>query len=135
VDLKVTITNPQTNDIHALATRYIVKSGEEIKGANSQPLQYACTPYLPDGPGQTTDWSDIRSRGIPLPPAGQILVVCFIREGDKVVASPALMMADGKPGAIETSQPGGPLRYRLEIDASTSAARIAEATQESTERR
>lgn len=127
VDLKVIITNPQTNDVHALVTRYLVHSGEEIKDANSQPLQYACTPYLPDGPGQTTDWSAIRSRGIPVPPAGQILVVCSIREGDQVVASPAVMMADGKPGAIETSQPGGPLRYRLEINASTSAARIAEA--------
>jgi beta-lactamase regulating signal transducer with metallopeptidase domain len=130
VDLKVTITNPQTNETNVLATRYLVHSGEDINDASSQPLKYACTPYLPDQPGLTTDWSVIRARGIPVPPAGQILVLCSIREDGQEVASPAVMMADGKQGAIETSQKGGSLRYRLEINASTSAARIAEAARE-----
>jgi hypothetical protein len=93
-------------------------------------LKYACTPYLPDEPGRVTDWTAIRARGIPVPPAGQVLVLCSIREQGQEIASPAVMMADGKPGAIETSQKGGSLRYRLEINASTSAARIAEAARE-----
>lgn len=131
VDLKVTITNPQTSEVNVLATRYLVHSGEDINDASAQPMKYACTPYLPDEPGRTTDWSAIRARGIPVPPAGQILVLCSIREGARVVASPAVMMGDGKPGAIETSQQGGPLRYRLDINASTSAARIADAKEES----
>src|SRR5262249_6312990 len=90
VDLKVTVTNPAINDVRVLATRYVVHSGEEIKDSSSQPLQYACTPYLPDEPGRTTDWSAIRSRGIPVPPAGQILLVCSIREKGQVVATPAV---------------------------------------------
>lgn len=125
VDLKVTITDPQSNQVNALVTRYLVHSGEEILDAGSQPLQYACTPYLPDDGARTTDWSAIRKRGIPVPPAGQILLLCSIREGGEVVATPAVMMADGKPGAIETSQNG--LRYRLDISATTSARRIDEA--------
>jgi hypothetical protein len=130
VDLTVTITNPQTNEVNALSTRYLVHSGEDINDTGSQPLKYACTPYLPDEPGRVTDWTSIRARGLPVPPAGQILVLCSIREEGQEIASPAVMMADGKPGAIETSQRGGPLRYRLDITASTSAARIAEASRD-----
>lgn len=134
VDLKVTITNPQTNEVNVLATRYLVHSGEDINEAGSQSLKYACTPYLPDGDGLTTDWTAIRARGIPTPPPGHILVLCSIREAGQEVASPAVMMADGKPGTIETSQKEGPLRYRLEINASTSAARIAEAARDADKR-
>jgi beta-lactamase regulating signal transducer with metallopeptidase domain len=127
VDLKVTITDAGSNEVHALVTRYLVHSGEEILDAGSQPLQFACTPYLPDEAGRTTDWSAIRKRGIPVPPAGQILVLCYIREGGEVISSPAVMMADGKPGAIETSQKGGGLRYRLDVSATTSPKHIEEA--------
>jgi hypothetical protein len=127
VDLKVTVTNTQSNDVRVLATRYLVRSGEDIRDASSQPLKYACTPYLPDEPGRGTDWRAIRARGIPLPPAGHILVLCSIREDGREIASPAVIMADGQQGAIETSQKDGPLHYRLEISASTSAALIAEA--------
>jgi beta-lactamase regulating signal transducer with metallopeptidase domain len=125
VDLKVTITNPQSNQVDALVTRYLVHSGEEILDAGSQPLQYSCTPYLPDEGGRTTDWSAIRKRGIPLPPAGQILMLCSMRDGGEEFARPAVTMADGKPGVIETSQNG--LHYRLDISATTSARRIDEA--------
>ncbi|HUQ11968.1 MAG TPA: M56 family metallopeptidase [Steroidobacteraceae bacterium] len=127
VDLKVTISNPQANEANVLATRYLVHSGEEILDAGSQPLKYACTPYLPDEGARTTDWSAIRKRGIPVPPAGQILVLCSIRDGGEEIAAPAVMMADGKPGAIETAPGGGALRYRLDISATTSAKRIDEA--------
>jgi beta-lactamase regulating signal transducer with metallopeptidase domain len=127
VDLKVTITDPRANTVNALVTRYLVHSGEEILDAGSQPLQYSCTPYLPDAEGRATDWASIRQRGIPVPPAGQILVLCAIREGGEVIATPAVMMGDDRPGAIETSAKDGGLRYRLDITATTSARRVDEA--------
>jgi bla regulator protein blaR1 len=130
VDLKVTISNPQANEMHVLATRYMVHSGEEIRDRNAQPLDYACTPYLPDAPDRITDWSALQARGLPVPPAGQILLVCSIRQDGEEVSSPAVMMADGKPGAIETAEKNGPRRYRLDITASTSAARLAEAKEQ-----
>lgn len=130
VDLKVTINDSRSNEVKVLATRYLVHSGEEILDVNSQPLAIACTPYLPDEPGRTTDWSDIRSRGIPTPPAGQILLICAIRQDGRVISTPAVMMGDGKSGAIETSEEGGTRRYRLDVNASTSAARIAEAKEQ-----
>jgi bla regulator protein blaR1 len=127
VDLKITITNSQSNEVKAFATRYIVHSGEEIANANGRPLEFACTPYLPDEPGRSTDWSAMQSRGLPIPPAGQILLTCAIRQDGKELSSPAVMIADGKWGTIETSEQGGPRRYKLELSASTSAATIAEA--------
>ncbi|HEX6638928.1 MAG TPA: M56 family metallopeptidase [Steroidobacteraceae bacterium] len=130
VDLKVTVTNAQTSETHVLATRYLVHSGEEIRDANSQPLQYACTPYLPDEPGRSTDWTAIKARGIPLPPAGHILVLCSIREDGQEVAAPAVLMADGKPGVIEIGRKEGSVHYRLDVDVSTSAARIAAAAEQ-----
>lgn len=126
VDLKITITNSKSNEVKAYATRYIVHSGEEIANANGRPLEFACTPYLPDEPGRSTDWSSMQSRGLPIPPAGQILLTCAIRQDGKEISSPAVMIADGKWGTIETSEQGGPRRYKLELSASTSAANIAE---------
>lgn len=130
VDLKVTITNAQTSEVKVLATRYLVHSGEDIRDASSQPLQYACTPYLPDEAGRTTDWTTIKARGIPLPPAGHILVLCSIREDGQEVASPAILMADGKSGVIEIGHNEGSVHYRLDVDVSTSAARIAAAAEQ-----
>ena len=126
VDLKITIANSQSGDVKELATRYVVHSGEEIKGANAEPLDFACTPYLPDERGRTTDWSSIQSRGIPLPPAGHILFMCTLRQDGQAFSSPAVLMADDHWGTIETSEPSGPRIYKLELKASTSAAHIVE---------
>jgi hypothetical protein len=127
VDLKLTITNPQSGELNVYATRYIVHSGEEIADAKGRPLEFACTPYLPDESARSTDWSSMQSRGLPIPPAGHILMTCAIRQDGKEISSPAVMIADGKWGTIETSEQGGPRRYKLELSASTSAATIAEA--------
>ena len=127
VDMKITITDTSSKDVAALATRYLVHSGEEFVDANARPLDFSCTPYLPDEPGRVTDWSAIRARGIPTPAAGQILLVCAIREQGRVISSPAVTMRDGKWGTIETAGEGGQRHYRLEVSATTSTARIAEA--------
>jgi bla regulator protein BlaR1 len=118
IDLKVTISNPQANEIKALVTQYLVHSGEEIKDANGRPLDFACTPYLPDAAGRSTDWSDQKARGIPLPAAGQILLDCVIRRDGEVVNRPAVIVNDGKLGTIETADRDGLHRYRFDIRAS-----------------
>jgi beta-lactamase regulating signal transducer with metallopeptidase domain len=127
VDLKLTVTNPQSSEMNVYATRYIVHSGEEIADSRGRPLDFACTPYLPDESGRSTDWRSMQSRGLPIPPVGHILLTCAIRQDGKEISSPAVMIADGKWGTIETSEQGGPRRYKLELSASTSAATIAEA--------
>jgi beta-lactamase regulating signal transducer with metallopeptidase domain len=125
VNLKVTVSNSQTNQVKALATQYLVNSGEVIKDANNQPLDFSCTPYLSDEPGHSTDWSDQKRRGIPLPAAGQILLDCAIWRAGEVVNRPAVMFRDGKTGTIETLEHGGAHRFRLEVTATTSSEAIA----------
>lgn len=127
VNLKVTVTNPQSREVRAMATQYLVRSGEEITGANAQPLDFACTPYLPDEPGRLTDWSAVKAPGVPAPAAGQILAICAIRKDGKVVQSPAVIAADGKWTTIEAREPGASTLYKIELNASTSAESIAEA--------
>jgi hypothetical protein len=134
VDLKITVTNSQSGEVKAYATRYLVHSGEEIADAHGRPLEFACTPYLSDEPGRSTDWSAMQSRGLPIPPAGQILFTCAIRQDGKEISSPAVMIAAGKWGTIETSEQGGPRRYKLELTASTSAANVAESVKSAKKR-
>jgi hypothetical protein len=134
VDLKVTISNTQAKDVKALTTQYLVRSGETIKDANGRPLDFACTPYLPDEPGHSTDWSDQKTHDIPLPLAGQILVDCAIRRDGEIVDRPAVIVGDGKLATIETAERGGPHRYRFEITASTSSEKIAAARKQSGEK-
>ncbi len=134
VDLNVTISNAQTHEVKALTSRYLVRSGQAIKEANDRPLDFACTPYLADEPGHRTDWSDQRARAIPLPLAGQVLVDCAIRHEGKIVATPSVITGDGNLATIETAERGGPLLYRFEITASTSAEKIAAARAQSGEK-
>ena len=127
VDLKITISNPQTHETQALATRYLVHSGETIKDANGRPLDFACTPYVADESERSTDWSNQRARGIPLPAVGQILLECVIRRDGEIVQRPSIITKDGEPATIETGERGGQHLYRLEVTASTSPEKIAAA--------
>ena len=131
VDLKATISNPQTNEVKTLVTQYLVRSGEVIKDAKGRELDFACTPYLADAPGRTTDWSDQKARGIPVPASGQILLDCAIHRDGATVHRPAVIVADGKLATIETTERGGPHRYRFDITASTSPEKIAAARKQS----
>jgi len=131
VDLKITISNPQTHEIRALATQYLVHSGETIQDANGRPLDFACTPYFVDESERSTDWSDQRARGIPLSVAGRILLDCAIRRDGEIVQRPAVIVKDGEPARIETAESGGRYLYRFEVTASTSQEKIAAAKNQS----
>jgi beta-lactamase regulating signal transducer with metallopeptidase domain len=131
IGLKVTVSDPQKTDVHVLNYQVVVRSGESIQTANAPPLDLACTPYLADQPGHPTDWSDQKARGIPLPRSDQILLDCAIRRDGKALERPAVIVGDGKTGTIETNEPGGPHRYRIEITPSTSPEKIAAARRQS----
>jgi bla regulator protein BlaR1 len=127
IGLKVTVSDAHNTDVHVLNYQYLVRSGETIQTASAPPLDLACTPYLADQPGHPTDWSDQKARGIPIPRSDQILLDCAIRRDGKAVERPAVIVGDGKTGTIETSERGGPHRYRIVITPSTSPEKIATA--------
>jgi bla regulator protein blaR1 len=128
VDLKTTVTNTQTNVVKALVTQYLVRSGEEIKDRNGQPLDIACTPYLTDGTGpESAALRELKERAHIVPHPGQIFVECAISRAGAGGERPMLLVANGQWGIIETTEKDGPHRYRIEIRPSTSAADIAAA--------
>lgn len=113
---------------------YVVKSGHTMKeeGNHGEPLSkvdvfVSCTPYLPDAPGTSTDWSDVNARGTPRPAAGQILLYCPIRRYGEIVQQPSVITNDGIPATIETSGADGAVHYRLEVTATASPEKIAAA--------
>jgi len=131
VDMKITISNQQANEVKALATQYLVHSGETIKDATGRPLDFTCTPYLADEPDGSAASRDQKARGIPRPTAGQILLDCEIRRDGKVVQRPAVISKDGKLATIDTADGDGAYRYRFDITASTSPEKIAAAKKQS----
>jgi beta-lactamase regulating signal transducer with metallopeptidase domain len=128
VDLKLTITNTQTNEVRAFATRYLVRSGEEIQDRGDQPLDIACTPYLTDAIGQESDaLRELKAQAHIVPRPGQIFVQCAIPRTGTADERPMLLVPDGEWGIIETTAKDGAHQYRIEIRPSTSAADIAAA--------
>lgn len=126
VDMKVNVTNTQSNEVFAVATRYLVHSGETPSDMKVPPAAFVCTPYLHDELEKSSAWAGMKARGLPMPPVGYILMDCTIREEGQVVSTPAVMALDGQPALIETST--GLRTYRMELNASTSADRIAAAS-------
>ena len=127
VDMKITISDQQTNEVKELATQYLVHSGETIKDATGRPLDFTCTPYLADESAGSAAARDQKARGIPRPTAGQILLDCEIRRDGKVVQRPAVISKDGKLATIDTADGDGAHRYRFDLTASTSPEKITAA--------
>jgi beta-lactamase regulating signal transducer with metallopeptidase domain len=128
IDFSVRMTNPESPKfLIELKTRYVVSSGETINDdKDGRPLLRAgdwrlgCTPYLHDALGPSTDWSDQKARGIPLPAAGQILLECGIQHNDGTVQNVAMLAQDGSPAIIDFAEPGSALQYHLEVTPSSS---------------
>ncbi len=66
-----------------------------------------------------------------LPPQGPthegphaILIACQISLAEKVIAKPAVLLADGQTGVIEVGDPGRKAVVRIELNASTSPSRL-----------
>jgi len=130
VDMKTTITNPQTNEVRVFATRYLVHSGEAIKDEKGRPLDFSCTPWLADAAEQSATENELNAHHVFMRP-GQVLLDCALRRDGEVVDRPTLIVGDGTWGTIELTEHGGPRQFKIEVRPSTSAADIAAAKQTS----
>ena len=127
VDLKLTVTNSETHKVFAVATEYLVHSGELPDGLTGGPA--ACTPFLPGERGSDPELDARRTRGVPVPSAGQVLSECTVRDNGAVVATPSLITANGQSTVVEVANLNDPRRYTIEVSASTSQERIDAAKQ------
>jgi bla regulator protein BlaR1 len=121
VDMKVTTTNSQSNELHVLATRYVVHSGELPPDMQVPASAFACTPFLSSELAPNA----MQARGVA---KGRILLECVIREDGKVVATPAAVTMEGRTAILRISADAALHTYEIELNATTSAERIAEAT-------
>jgi len=120
VDMKVKMTNLQSNEVFAVATRYVVHSGELPPDMQGPASAYACTPFLPSD--LLPDSAKARRLA-----KGQILLECRIREGGKLVATPAAVTMDGRTVILRVNADAALNAYEVELNATTSEERIAEA--------
>jgi beta-lactamase regulating signal transducer with metallopeptidase domain len=127
VDMKIRISNSQTNEVRSFATQYLVRSGGPIKDAKGRSLDVSCTPYLSGDASKSSKMNSLnKSLGIAIRP-GQIFLDCEIRRDGQVVESPMVIVGDGKWAAIESSERGGPRVFKIEVRPSTAPEDIAKA--------
>jgi hypothetical protein len=125
VDMKITITNLQSNEVNVMATQYLVHSGEEIKDQNDRPLDFTCTPWLAESAEESAVLNELKTKHhVHLRP-GQIFLDCAVRRNGEKVQPAALIVNDGALGTIEMGEQGGQRQFRIEVRPSTSAADIA----------
>jgi beta-lactamase regulating signal transducer with metallopeptidase domain len=128
VKMRVTAVtnNAKSKDTYSAATEYVVHSGEASPPMNATPYDFACIAILPGEPASPARKAR-EARGLPAPAAGQILLDCTVRHDGEVVATPSVLAADGHLATIETSDTAGLRRYKIELKATASEERIAEA--------
>jgi BlaR1 peptidase M56 len=127
IGLSIRVTNPVLHSQVEYTTLYSVHSGEVIKDKNSgEPLLHAghyafgCTPYLPDGPGQSTDWSEQLANGNSLPTAGEILLDCTIQHDGAIVKRVSVITKDAGEAIIDAVETSGSDHFQLRINATAS---------------
>jgi hypothetical protein len=123
IDYAIRMTNPESpNFLVELNTKYVVSSGETINDdkdgrslLRAGDWRLGCTPYLHDALGQSTNWSDQKARGIPIPAPGQILLECGIQHNGGNVQNISALVKDGSPAVMDIAEPGSALQYHLEV--------------------
>ncbi len=119
VSIKLTVSDPRTNEMFNLVTQYVVHSGEVPAGMlDKQPLAFACKPYLPDDP-RVKKWFQNE------PVTYQaIYVECEVWDKGQRVFTPSVLTEDGRYAVLEYmgkhAEDAESRRYKLEISASTS---------------
>jgi bla regulator protein BlaR1 len=136
IDMK--ISNSDAHSLNEYSTMYSVHSGETIKDKNTaEPLlhvgqfAFGCTPYLPDAPGQSTDWSEQLAHGNSLPMTGEILLDCTIQDNGHVVHRIAVVIKDGESATIDATETAGSNHFHLQVEATASEKRAAAILQSS----
>ena len=129
VKMRVTVVtkNAKSKDTYSASTQYIVHSGEASPPMNAQPYDFGCMAILPGEPASAARKSR-EARGLPVPAEGQILMDCTVRHEGEVVATPSILASDGHLATIETADSDGLRRYKIELKATASEERIAEAS-------
>jgi bla regulator protein blaR1 len=120
VEIRVKMTNSRSNEVLTTATRYLVRSGELPADMQDPGSPFGCTPFLPSELAPDSK----KARGLA---KGRILLECLIRQDGKVVATPAVVTKDGDTTTIDVIDASGLTTYRMELNATTSEQRIAEA--------
>jgi beta-lactamase regulating signal transducer with metallopeptidase domain len=126
VDVKVRVTNTQTNEVFAVATRYLVHSGELPEDMKVPPAAFTCIPFTSGEVEKSSAWATVKAQGINIMP-GQIFQHCIIRQDGAVIENMAFLTMDGEPASFERTDREKIHHYRIELNATTSEERIAAA--------
>ena len=132
VRISIKVTNPDAHTLNEYTTMYSVHSGEMVKDKNNgEPLlfvghfAFGCTPYLPDAPGQSTDWSEQLANGNSLPTTGELLLDCTIQQGGQTVKRTSVVLKDAESAMIEAVGTAGSNHFHLEVEATASEKKAA----------
>jgi bla regulator protein BlaR1 len=132
VRISMKISNPDAHSLSEYTTMYSVHSGEMVKDKNSgEPLffvdhfAFGCTPYLPDAPGQSTDWTEELAHGDSLPASGEILIDCTILHDGQTVQRASVVIKDAESATIEAVEPDGSNHFNLQVEATASEKQAA----------
>ena len=111
-----------SHDIRVVSGKEFVR---KVSFAPGQSFETRCFASLSNEDRQSAVWNTAKAfrKGID----GLILLECKLSNDDKVFSTPAILVGDGKVGTIEVVNPEGTVRYKLEFNASTQAARTAAA--------
>jgi beta-lactamase regulating signal transducer with metallopeptidase domain len=138
IGVSMTVSNSDLHSLEEYSTMYSVHSGELIKDKNTgEPLLhvghfgFGCTPYLPDAPGQSTDWSEQLAHGNSLPTTGEILLDCTIQHDGTIVQRTSVITKDGEQAIIEAVETTGSYHYHLRVNATASEKTAAAILQSS----
>jgi len=123
VKMKLTVTT--STDTWGASTEVLANSGELASYQPGRPYDARCTAFLGNEDRGPSAWVDQKTRGIPLPVTGQILLECKISNAGKAVATPSVIAKDGGSAVIEFYDPEDANHYRLDLDATTSKEKMA----------
>jgi bla regulator protein blaR1 len=108
---------------------FLVVSGKEfvrrVSFGVGHSYETRCFASLSNADKESSIWETAKASGQTA--AGLILLECKLSNDDKVFSTPAILVGDSKVGTIEVANRDGSVRYKVQIDASTSPARTAAA--------
>jgi bla regulator protein blaR1 len=109
-----------TRDIRVVSGKEFVR---KVSFGQGHTYETQCVVSLSNADRISPVWKTAEAAGRPV--EGLILLECKLVENGEVVATPALLTADSKVATVEMVNSKSSTNYRLEFNASTSAARIA----------
>jgi hypothetical protein len=111
-----------SHDVRVVSGKEFVR---KVSFAPKQSFETRCFASLSNEDRQSPIWATAKAfrKGTD----DLILFECKLSNDEKVFSTPAILVADGKVGTIEVVNQEGTVHYKIEINASTQAARTAAA--------